>query len=76
MPPPTKAIKGTREQQNEAVEPATLQFSDSEAKELFELALSVKQLAPWKWMADTDLNFLICKRPSRNESTWRNQTAI
>jgi hypothetical protein len=52
----TKSTSGIpREPQTEAGVEPLLRHSDQEAQELLELAIRVKQLAPWQWMEETDL---------------------
>lgn len=52
----TKSKSGNpRDPQSDTGEEPQLRHSDQEAKELLDLAIRVKQLAPWQWMEETDL---------------------
>ena len=42
-------------QQSDADQEMMLSHSDSEAKQLYDLAIQVKKLAPWQWMEETDV---------------------
>lgn len=51
----SKRQRTTTEPQSDTGEEPLLHPSDPEARELLDLAIRVKKLAPWKWMEETDL---------------------
>ena len=50
----TKRKRTENMQQPDAAQELMLSHSDPEAKQLYDLAIQVKKLAPWRWMEETD----------------------
>jgi len=51
----SKRQRTTTDPQSDKGEEPLLRSSDPEARELLDLAIRVKELAPWQWMEETDL---------------------
>jgi|SRR5437016_13197613 len=74
------------DQESNQIEPTTPQeallgSSDPEARQLFDLAIGIKELKPWRWMEETDLigienpetgeiGFISVMAPSANMRPW------